>query len=126
VLIPAALGDVIDADVANAVQAKIIVEAANGPTTPAGDEVLKKRGITVIPDIYANAGGVTVSYFEWTQNIQQFSWEYQRVRSELEKVMRQSFAALKDCASQYHIDLRTAAYVVAIARVKRASDLRGY
>jgi glutamate dehydrogenase (NAD(P)+) len=126
VLIPAALGDVIDEHVAKEVQTKLVVEAANGPTTPDADEILLKRGITVIPDIYANAGGVTVSYFEWTQNIQQFAWDYERVRAELEKVMRRSFTSLKDMATKHAIDLRTAAFVVAIERVKRASDLRGY
>src|SRR5690606_27755691 len=77
VLIPAALGDVINADVAKEVKTQLVVEAANGPTTPEGDAVLAARGITVLPDIFANAGGVTVSYFEWAQNIQQFAWDYE-------------------------------------------------
>lgn len=126
VLVPAALGDVIDGDVAKAVQCQVVVEAANGPTTPEGDEVLRRRDIVVLPDIYANAGGVTVSYFEWAQNIQCFAWEYDRVRSELEKVMREAFSGLAETAKQHNIDFRTAAFVRAIERVKHASDLRGY
>lgn len=126
VLVPAALGDVIDAAVAKEVSCKLIVEAANGPTTPEGDEVLHGRGIPVLPDIYANAGGVTVSYFEWAQNIQQFAWEYERVRDELDKIMRRSFGELAEVAKKHKIDFRTAAFVQAIGRVKRASDLRGY
>jgi glutamate dehydrogenase (NAD(P)+) len=126
VLVPAALGDVIDADVARALQCKLVVEAANGPTTPEGDEVLKQRGIRVIPDIYANAGGVTVSYFEWAQNIQQFAWEYERVRSELEKTMRRAFVSLMEAVTKHNVDMRTAAFVVAIDRVRHASELRGY
>jgi len=126
VLIPAALGGVIDADVAGALQTNLIVEAANGPTTPEGDAVLIERDIPVLPDIYANAGGVTVSYFEWAQNIQQFAWDYDRVKNELEKIMRRAFAGLAKCAGKHDLDFRTAAFVVAIERVKHASDMRGY
>jgi len=126
VLIPAALGDVIDEHVAREIQTKLVVEAANGPTTPEGDKVLLERGITVIPDIYANAGGVTVSYFEWAQNIQQFAWEYERVRNELDKIMRRSFKQLAETGKKHALDLRTAAFVMAIERVKHASNLRGY
>ncbi|MEM9693928.1 MAG: Glu/Leu/Phe/Val dehydrogenase dimerization domain-containing protein [Myxococcota bacterium] len=126
VLVPAALGDVITAEVAEQVETSLIVEAANGPTTPEGDEVLQGRGIDVIPDIYANAGGVTVSYFEWAQNIQQFPWDYERVRSELEKIMRRAFAGLHETVKKHDISFRTAAFVVAIKRVKEASDMRGY
>jgi glutamate dehydrogenase (NAD(P)+) len=126
VLVPAALGDVIDAEVAKAVKTKLVVEAANGPTTPEGDAILADRGIVVIPDIYANAGGVTVSYFEWAQNIQQFPWDYERVKAELETIMRKAFANRHATAKKYTIDLRTAAFVVAIERVKYASDIRGY
>ncbi len=126
VLVPAALGEVIDGPVAKAVQCQLVVEAANGPTTPEGDEVLRGRDIVVLPDIYANAGGVTVSYFEWAQNIQCFAWEYERVRNELEKVMRNAFVGLADTAKKHDVDFRTAAFVKAIERVKHASDLRGY
>jgi glutamate dehydrogenase (NAD(P)+) len=126
VLIPAALGDVIDDHVAKALRTTLVVEAANGPTTPAGDEVLNGRKIPVLPDIYANAGGVTVSYFEWVQNIQQFSWDYERVRDELETIMRRSFATLAETVKTHNIDFRTAAFVTAIGRVKQASDMRGF
>ncbi|MSP26345.1 MAG: glutamate dehydrogenase [Myxococcales bacterium] len=126
VLVPAALGDVITPEVARALACKLVVEGANGPTTPEADEILQGRGIPVIPDIYANAGGVTVSYFEWAQNIQQFAWEYERVRDELDKVMRRSFAELAATAKKHRVDLRTAAFTMAIERVKLASQLRGY
>ena len=126
VLIPAALGDVITEDVAKELTTTLIVEAANGPTTPEGDKVLIERKIPVLPDIFANAGGVTVSYFEWAQNIQQFAWEYDRVKSELERIMRAAFVGLAECANKHNLDFRTAAFVVAIERVKYASDLRGY
>jgi len=125
VLVPAALGGVIDREVARAVQCRIIAEAANGPTTPEGDEVLRNRGISVLPDIYANAGGVTVSYFEWVQNLQQFAWDETRVRHELERIMRTAFRHLNQSATRHGVDLRTAAFIVAIERVARATAQRG-
>ena len=125
VLIPAALGGVITKDVAAQVRCRVVAEAANGPTTPEGDEVLRSRDITVIPDIYANAGGVTVSYFEWVQNIQQLPWDETRVRIELERIMRTAFASLMKAKTTHNIDLRTAAFVVAIERVARATAQRG-
>jgi glutamate dehydrogenase (NAD(P)+) len=125
VLVPAALGGVITQENANALQCKIVAEGANGPTTPEADAMLRKRGITVLPDIYANAGGVTVSYFEWVQNIQQFYWDEPRVRSELERTMRSAFAAISDVVKTRNVDWRTAAFVVAIDRVARATALRG-
>lgn len=126
VLVPAALGGVIHGDNAGELRCTVVVEAANEPTTPDGDEVLNKRGIAVIPDIYANAGGVTVSYFEWAQNLQQFPWEYERVRTELERIMRRAFKDLHATASQHGVDMRTAAFVMAMQRVYAASELRGY
>ncbi|AKT36508.1 Glu/Leu/Phe/Val dehydrogenase dimerization domain-containing protein [Chondromyces crocatus] len=125
VLIPAALGGVITPVVAREVQCSLIVEGANGPTTPDADEILHRRGITVIPDIYANAGGVTVSYFEWVQNIQQFAWDEARVRRELETIMRPAYAKLAEVAQAHSVDMRTAAFIVAIDRVARATELRG-
>ena len=125
VLVPAALGGVITKDNAHALKCRVVVEGANGPTTPEADEILKQRGITVLPDIYANAGGVTVSYFEWVQNIQQFAWDESRVRLELERIMRSSFAHLTKAAAVHRVDLRTAAFVVAIERVARATAQRG-
>jgi len=121
ILIPAALEDAITAEHAKDVQASIVVEGANGPTTPEAHEILVKRGVTVVPDILANAGGVTVSYFEWAQNIQRFSWEYDRVVLELEKVMRRAYASVRDLAKQKNIDLRTAAFTLAIQRVGKAA-----
>jgi len=125
VLIPAALGGVITPAVARELSCSLVVEAANGPTTPEADEVLHERGIAVIPDIYANAGGVTVSYFEWVQNIQQFAWDEARVRRELEAIMRPAFARVAEVARARAVDLRTAAFIVAIERVARATELRG-
>ena len=124
VLIPAALGGVLTADNASDVRASIIIEAANGPTTPEADQIFHERGIIVVPDILANAGGVTVSYFEWAQNIQQFRWELDRVRRELEDYMRKAFRAVSDVATARKIDLRTAAFVLAIQRVAEAAMSR--
>ena len=121
VLIPAALEDAIDEKNAPQVQAKVIVEAANGPTTPEADALLRDRDVLIVPDILANAGGVTVSYFEWAQNIQQFRWELDRVNAELEKSMRRAYASVAEVAEGRGIDLRTAAFVLAIQRVARAA-----
>jgi len=117
-LIPAALENAIDADVAEDVSADVIVEAANGPITPDADDVLTERGVEVLPDILANAGGVTVSYFEWVQNRQRFYWTEERVNSELERTVTEAFDALTDAYEERGLpNFRTAAYVVAIQRV---------
>jgi glutamate dehydrogenase (NAD(P)+) len=121
VLIPAALEDAIDQDNAHDVRASLVVEAANGPTTPEASEILNQREILVVPDILANAGGVTVSYFEWAQNIQQFRWELDRVIGELEKTMVKAFAEVVEVSRQKSIDMRTAAFVLGIRRVVRAA-----
>jgi glutamate dehydrogenase (NAD(P)+) len=121
VLIPAALENAITAENARDVRATFIVEAANGPTTPAADEILLERGVTVVPDILANAGGVTVSYFEWAQNIQQFRWELDHIVGELEKAMRRAYAAVREVAKEKAVDLRTAAFMLAIRRVGQAA-----
>jgi glutamate dehydrogenase (NAD(P)+) len=107
------------------VRARIVLEAANAPTTPRADEILGDRGVTVLPDIYVNAGGVTVSYFEWAQNIQQFTWEEERITAELARHMREAYATLARVASERKVSFRTAAFIVAIGRVGRATVLRG-
>jgi glutamate dehydrogenase (NAD(P)+) len=121
VLIPAALGDVLTKDNAGEVQARYIVEGANAPTTPEADQIFHERGIRLVPDILANAGGVTVSYFEWAQNIQQFRWDVDRIRMELEKVMRKAYRDVAAVAQEHALDMRTAAFVLAIRRVAKAA-----
>ena len=116
--------DAITADNAGQIQAEVVVEAANAPTTPDAHDLLYERGITVIPDILANAGGVTVSYFEWSQNIQQFRWELERVNRELELVMRRAYGSVAQLAADTGLDMRTAAFVLAIKRVARAAASR--
>jgi glutamate dehydrogenase (NAD(P)+) len=125
VLVPAALGGVITNKNVDDIRARIVLEAANAPTTPEADEALTERGVVVLPDIYVNAGGVTVSYFEWAQNIQQFTWEEDKVNTELQRHMREAYATLARVAKERKVSFRTAAYVVAIGRVGRATVLRG-
>jgi glutamate dehydrogenase (NAD(P)+) len=121
VLVPAALEAAITVDNARDVRAGLVVEAANDPVTPEADQILNERGVTIVPDILANAGGVTVSYFEWAQNIQQFRWELDRVTEELEKTMRRAYAGVRGVAKEKRLDLRTAAFVLAIRRVGQAA-----
>ncbi len=125
ILIPAALGGVITVENVDAITAKVIVEAANGPTHPEADERLNERGVTVLPDILANAGGVTVSYFEWVQNRQHYRWSLDRVRQELDKTMNDAFESVWQMAAQHEVSLRTAAYMIGISRVRRATELAG-
>ena len=125
VLIPAALGGVFDKTTAEAVQAKLIIEAANGPTWPEADEVFARRGIPVVPDILANAGGVIVSYFEWVQNLQNFRWALDQVRREQETRMVEAFRKVHETAVKRGVSLRTAAFILAINRVGRARVLGG-
>ncbi|HEV3166553.1 MAG TPA: Glu/Leu/Phe/Val dehydrogenase dimerization domain-containing protein [Isosphaeraceae bacterium] len=125
VLIPAALGGVFDAPMARAVQARIIVEAANSPTWPEADEVFRARGIPVVPDILANAGGVIVSYFEWVQNLQHFRWGLDQVRREQTSRLVESFEKVYELAERKAIPLRTAAFMLGISRVGRARVLGG-
>jgi len=126
VLIPAALEGAINEDNVAQIKADIIVEGANAPTLPSAHEALVQRGVLVVPDILANAGGVTVSYFEWVQNIQQFRWQKNRVDQELTDIMRRAYAAVKEVAVQHSTDLRTAAFVLAIRRVSEAAMARKY
>jgi glutamate dehydrogenase (NAD(P)+) len=125
VLIPAAMGGVLTRDNAGAVRARYIIEGANHPVDPDADEVFRKRGTTVVPDIFANAGGVTVSYFEWVQNRQRFSWPEARVNAELEQVLDSAYAELRRTALELSCTLREAAFVVAVSRVARATEQRG-
>ena len=125
VLIPAALGGVLTEDNAKDVRARFIVEAANGPTTPEADAIFNKNDVIVLPDILANAGGVTVSYFEWVQNQQYFRWDLGRVREELERTMTRGFDKVWSTAQEKKVSLRVAAYLVGIGRVARATTLGG-
>jgi glutamate dehydrogenase (NAD(P)+) len=126
VLVPAALDRVIHADNASHVKARYVIEAANHPVTPAADAILHGDGVVVIPDILVNGGGVTVSYFEWVMNIQQFRWDEEQVNRELRKRMAAAWAEVKARADADGVPLRLAAFAIAIERVARAVDLRGY
>lgn len=125
VLIPAARENTIDSAIAPHVQAKIVVEAANGPTTPEADQILADQGTTILPDILANAGGVTVSYFEWVQGLDNYFWDIDRVRAELQRVMNRAFDAVNAKADESDCDYRTAAYTIAIGRVAEAVKVKG-
>lgn len=125
-LVPSALGNVIREDNVENVKAKFIIEGANNPVHPLADEVLHDRGVVVMPDILANAGGVTVSYFEWVMNRQYYSWDLNRVRQQLDAVLSAAFEDVWQEANTHQVSLRTAAFMIAIARVKRASELGGY
>jgi glutamate dehydrogenase (NAD(P)+) len=126
VLIPAALDRVINESNASDVKAGVVVEAANHPVTPSGDAILQDRGRTVIPDILANAGGVTVSYFEWVQNIQQFRWDEDQVNQELHKTMSKAWKNVHARSTVDGIPLRLAAFAIAVEKVDWAARLRGY
>lgn len=125
ILIPAALEDTIDGANAGAVRAKIVAEAANGPLTPEADRILVSKGIFVIPDILCNAGGVTVSYFEWVQNEQHLMWDLNDINTRLERVMKNSFNEVLEIHSTRHVPMRLAANMLAIQRVMEATRLRG-
>ncbi|MDQ2051273.1 glutamate dehydrogenase GdhB [Natronolimnohabitans sp. A-GB9] len=125
VLVPAAIGNVITADNADAIAADIVVEGANGPTTFAADAILEERGVHVIPDILANAGGVTVSYFEWLQDINRRKWSVERVHDELESEMVRAWSEIRDEVEERNVSWRDASYVVALSRVSDAHEARG-
>ena len=125
ILVPAALENVITLNNVEQLKCKIVAEAANGPTTPHADEVLARRGITLLPDILANAGGVTVSYFEWVQDLQSFFWSEAEVNAKLESVMRRAFLEVFEMARKHRTHMRTGAYVLAVGRVSDATLARG-
>ncbi|KAK8686386.1 hypothetical protein V6N13_125411 [Hibiscus sabdariffa] len=126
VLIPCALGGVLNRENAADVKAKFIIEAANHPTDPEADEILSKKGVIILPDIYANAGGVTVSYFEWVQNIQGFMWDEEKVNKELKKYMTEAFHNIKNMCQTHDCSLRMGAFTLGVNRVARATMLRGW
>ncbi|HET9496789.1 MAG TPA: Glu/Leu/Phe/Val dehydrogenase [Candidatus Limnocylindria bacterium] len=125
ILIPAALENQINARIAEKIQAKVVAEAANGPTTPDADDVLYDRGIFLIPDILCNAGGVTVSYFEWVQDMQSFFWTESRINESLKEIMDRAFEAVYQMSELHEVHMRTAAYMLAVSRVAEATTLRG-
>lgn len=125
VLVPAALENQITADNAGKLNCTYIVEAANGPTTKEADEILAKRGITLIPDIFANSGGVIVSYFEWVQNIQELTWDRSQVNEMLEKLMSKSFQTILDAREECQCSFRMAAYIVALRKLVTAEKMKG-
>jgi glutamate dehydrogenase (NAD(P)+) len=124
-LLPCALGGVIDEVVAKEIRAKLIVEGANGPTTPDAHEQLVGRDVMIIPDILANAGGVTCSYFEWVQNNQHFYWTEEEVNNRLRPILRNAYDQVSKIASKKQLDHRTAAFVIAVREVGKATVLRG-
>ncbi len=124
-LIPAALEGQLNKDNANSVRARIIVEGANGPTTPEADDILTSNGTIIIPDVLANAGGVTVSYFEWVQNFSSFFWTEAEINTRLEAMMRSAYAGISSTAQQHDVSMRTAAFITACTRILEAREVRG-
>jgi glutamate dehydrogenase (NAD(P)+) len=125
ILIPAALENQIHVNNADQIKAQLIVEGANGPTTTEADRILLNKGVTIVPDILANAGGVTVSYFEWVQGLQSFFWREEEIFERLERLMTTAFEDCWAMAKEKQVDMRIAASILAIARVAKATELRG-
>ena len=125
ILIPAALENQINGEVAKNLQCSYIIEGANGPTTTDGDKVIEERGITLVPDIFANSGGVIVSYFEWVQNIQVLTWDEDKINEMLENQMTKAFADIFLECQKSKCSLRMAAYIVALRRLVHAEEIKG-
>jgi glutamate dehydrogenase (NAD(P)+) len=126
IFVPAALGGMIHEGNADAMRCRLLLEGANSPTTPAADEILREKGVYVIPDVLANAGGVVVSYFEWVQNMQHFRWEEREINDKLGTIMRRAYREVSSLAKDRDISLRVAAYELGIERVMAAARTRGY
>jgi len=126
VFIPAALGGMINAGNADAINARMVVEGANSPTTPKADDILADKGVHVVPDVMANAGGVVVSYFEWVQNLQHFRWDEREVNEKLASIVRRAYREVAARAGEDEVPLRVAAYQMGIERVVDAARTRGY
>jgi glutamate dehydrogenase (NAD(P)+) len=124
-LVPSALESQITGKNAPKIKAKIIAEGANGPTTPEADKILHDKGVFVVPDILANAGGVTVSYFEWVQNLQELLWSEEEISERLTRILKRSFAEVLNISKKNKVDMRTAALMLGIGRVAEATKLRG-
>jgi glutamate dehydrogenase (NAD(P)+) len=125
ILIPAALEGQITAENAPKITAKLVIEGANGPTTPEADDILRERNILVCPDVIANAGGVTVSYFEWVQDFSSFFWTEEEINQRLVRIMQEAFRAIWQVAQDNKVTLRTAAFIVACTRILQAREMRG-
>jgi Glutamate dehydrogenase/leucine dehydrogenase len=125
ILIPAALEGQITGQNADSIRTKIIVEGANGPTTPEADDILTSKGVIIVPDVLANAGGVTVSYFEWVQDFSSFYWTETEINHRLEAMMRAAYASTSAVAKEHNVSLRTAAFIVACTRILESRVVRG-
>jgi glutamate dehydrogenase (NAD(P)+) len=125
ILIPAALEGQITQDNAGRIQAKMVIEGANGPTTPEADDILHDKGVLVVPDVIANAGGVTVSYFEWVQDFSSFFWTEDEINARLVRIMQEAFAGVWHVAQEHKVSLRTATFIVACKRILHAREMRG-
>jgi glutamate dehydrogenase (NAD(P)+) len=125
ILIPAALESQITEKNAHRIKAGMVIEGANGPTTPAADDILQERNVLVLPDVIANAGGVTVSYFEWVQDFSSFFWDEAEINARLVRIMKEAFAGVWQVAEEHKVSLRTATFIVACKRILHARELRG-